>query len=159
MIMKFRVSIVLASLCLAFVTPALAAGKIYYGSRAGMIVTVVSMSGIGSEQAVIHTKHTKEDATAYCREYEGKVTAACVKEELEIRLSDQVTANCKTGQFSDFFGKQYQFLGKNSDKDIQAEYVIKDIVTGEIADGSSASGYDVNIDIIKALCPLRASSQ
>jgi hypothetical protein len=156
---QFRASVVLASLCLAFVTPALAAGKMYYGSRAGMIVTVVSMSGIGSERAAIHTKHTKEDATAYCKEYLLKVTAACIKEELGARLSDQVTANCKTGQFTDFRGGEYQFLGKNSDQDSQAEYGIKNIATGEIADGSSASGYDVNIDIFKALCPLKASSQ
>jgi hypothetical protein len=157
--MRSHVSFVLVSLSLAFVTPVLAAGKMYYGSRAGMIVTVVSMSGIGTERAVIHTKHTKEDATAFCREYVLKVTAACIKEELETKLSDQVTANCKTGQFTDFRGGEYQFLGKNSDKDIQAEYAIKDITTGDIADGSSSSGYDVNIDIFKALCPLKAPSE
>lgn len=46
-----------------------ASGKIGYGSRAGMTVTVVSMSGLDTANAVIRTKHTQEDAESFCREY------------------------------------------------------------------------------------------
>ncbi len=40
------------------------AGSIYYGSRAGMEVTVVGVSGIGTTHAVIRVKHTRENARA-----------------------------------------------------------------------------------------------
>lgn len=40
--------------------PAFASGKISYGSRAGMTVTVESMQGLDTARAVIRTKHTRE---------------------------------------------------------------------------------------------------
>jgi len=37
-----------------------------------------------------------------------------------------------------------------------ATYTIRNLSTGEIQDGSSASGYPTNIGIFRALCPMRA---
>ena len=73
-----------------------AAGKLYYGSRAGMTVTVASLSGINSDHAVIKTKHTKEDAIEFCREYVGNVTPKCVADELATRLNDEIHGDCIT---------------------------------------------------------------
>lgn len=138
-------------------SPASAAGKIYYGSRAGMQVSVVSMSGLDTARAVIRTKHTREDATAFCREYVGKVTAACVKQTLEeTQLNDEITADCSRGTFVNFRGYRYRFEGRNRDPESTAKYRIVSVASGEVADGSSASGYDVALDIFKALCPNRA---
>lgn len=149
-----------ASLVLAVAiqaSPAFAAGKIYYGTRAGMHVSVVSMSGLDTARAVIRTKHTREDATAFCREYVGKVTPKCVKETLDdTRIGDKITADCTRGTFVDFRGNRYRFGGPNKDPDVIAKYRIVSVPSGEVADGSMASGYDVNLDIYKALCPNKA---
>ena len=78
---------------------------------------------------------------------------------MKLRLNDQVTANCVTGRFTDFNGNDYQFLGKATGKENEgriAKYIIKYLADGQLADGSSASGYDVNVDIFRALCPAKA---
>ena len=53
-------------------TAAQAASKLYFGSRAGMEVTVVSSDGLDTERAVIRTKYTREDATRFCVQYVGQ---------------------------------------------------------------------------------------
>ena len=68
---------------LASGTAAIAGGKISYGSRASMIVTVLSMSGLDTERAVIRTKHTREDAVAYCRD----PYRTSLRHALEVRLN------------------------------------------------------------------------
>ncbi|WP_246102517.1 hypothetical protein [Methylobacterium terricola] len=145
----------LCTLGLFAVSPAAASGKIYYGSRAGMTVTVVSMSGLDTAQAVIRTRHTREDAVGFCRDYVGKVTPACISEELAVPLNDRITANCPRGEFTDFQGNRYRFAGRSRSKDSMAKYVVMSLPSSEVADGSSASGYPTNIRIFKALCPSR----
>ena len=141
-------------------TPAFGAGTLPYGSRAGMEVTVISMSGIDGPSALIITKHTRENATAFCREYVGKVTPQCIRDELNVRLSDRISANCPRGEFTNFFGKSYRFMGANkTSDDFAPKYRLRDIATGEMADGSSASGYPVNMAIFRALCPSSAPSE
>lgn len=71
--MDFRIPLISACALAVSISAAAAAGKIYYGSRAGMQVTVVSMNDLDTANAVIRTKHTREDATAFCRDYVGKV--------------------------------------------------------------------------------------
>jgi hypothetical protein len=51
-----------ATLILLSASYAVAAGKIYYGSRTGMTVTIRSMTGLDTAQAVIQTEHTRDDA-------------------------------------------------------------------------------------------------
>jgi hypothetical protein len=131
-----------------------ASGKIGYGSRAGMVVTVISMSGLDTARAIIRTKHTQEDAEAYCREYVLKVTPDCVRSGMEIRLNDVITANCTSGDFTDFYGARFRFIGRNAKGNTMMPYLIKNIATGQILDGSSASGFPVNLEIFKALCPV-----
>ena len=138
-------------------TTANAAGKIGYGSRAGMQVTVVSMSGLSTSNAIIRTQHTREDAIEFCREYVRDVTEQCIKDELSTRLNDVVVANCSTGVFSNFFGDRLQFRGRTPRKTLlEAKYILINLGTNEIADGSSASGYAINLEIFRALCPKTA---
>lgn len=135
------------------VSSAQASGTIYYGSRAGMEVTIVSMSGLDTSHAEIRTKHTRENAIAFCREYVQKVTADCIKQELAIPLNDVIKADCKAGIFTDFGGYKYQFRGRNPAPDGMAKYRLVNLQTNEDADGSSASGYPTNMGIFRALCP------
>ncbi|WP_249779325.1 energy transducer TonB [Bradyrhizobium sediminis] len=138
--------------------PAETESKLHYGSRAGMTVTVVSKSGINGDRAVIKTKHTKEDAIGFCREYVGKVTEKCIQDEMAIRLRDEITGNCLTGRFTNFAGEDHQYLGamKPKNDDTFAKYVIRNLANGQIADGSMGSGYPTNMGIFKALCPQKA---
>lgn len=140
-------------------TSAQASGQIGYGSRVGMDVDVVSMSGLDTSQAIIKTRHTRRNAVKFCREYVGKVTEKCIQEELSVRLNDVIEADCKKGTFTNFWGDRLRFGGKNKKADdLGAAYMLVNIGTGEVADGSSASNYPTNMAIFQALCPSLAPS-
>ncbi len=132
---------------------------IYYGSRAGMHVTTVSSSGLGTANATIFIKHTPKDAKAACVEYDQDYSMACVKRTMaEVKVRDRVMGNCQKGTFADVYGEAYIFLGrpktKPSDGEISmADYVIKRVSSGETLDGSSASGYGVVLTVFQHLCP------
>jgi hypothetical protein len=130
------VAALMAGLWIASSGPAAASGKLFYGSRAGMIVSVISMQGLNTRQAVIHTQHTREDAIAFCRDYEQNLTDECVNRNLAVPMNDYVAANCSTGVFVDFFGNRYQFEGlhRGANSDL-AKYKIRDLSSGEIEDG------------------------
>ena len=147
----------LASALILATAPAWAAGTINYGSRAGMEVTIVSMSGINGPNAVIRTKHTRDNAIAYCRDSVQRVTRKCIETELKTAISDQISANCPKKEFTNFYGQAFRFLGlnKNSDSNFP-KYKLLDMQTNEIADGSSASGYPINLYLYRHLCPATA---
>lgn len=136
------------------------AETIYYGSRAGMEVTVLKKSNLNSTHAKIVTKHTRENATAYCREYVQKVTKKCIDDTMaeEKDLRTEISANCRTGKFVTLYGQGYVFRGPNPNydpTDVSTEYLVYQIGDKEPLDGSSASGYDVALDQFKAMCPKR----
>ncbi|MBI2738787.1 MAG: hypothetical protein HYX38_19840 [Rhodospirillales bacterium] len=145
----------LLALSLAVPLGALAGDRIYYGTRAGMHVTTVGKSGIGTANAVILIKHTPEDAKAVCVEYLVDESPDCVRRMLaELKIADRVSGNCTTRTWTDMYDGRYAFMGeaKKSD-DMIADYAIKDLRTGEILDGSPPSGYDVQLTIFQQLCP------
>ena len=111
--------------------PAIASGTIGYGSRAGMEVSVVSVEGLNTSHAIIRTKHTRENAIAFCRDYVGRITEECIRKELAVPLNDVITGDCTTGEFSDFYGSRYRFLGPNrkSADFAMAKYAILDLTT------------------------------
>jgi hypothetical protein len=137
-----------------------AAETLQYGSRAGMEVTVVKKSNLNSTHAKIVTKHTRENATAYCREYVQKVTKKCIDDTMteEKDLRTEISANCRTGKFVTLYGQGYQFKGPNPDYDptgFNTEYLVYQVGDKEPLDGSMASGYPVALEQFKALCPKR----
>src|SRR5450759_4759916 len=112
---------------------ALASGKLGYGSRVGMQVTVIGMSGLDTANAVIRTKHTREDAIEFCREYVGEGTEDCIKRELETRLNDAVYANCLTGVFTNFWGDRIQYRGRNKQStEFGPNYILVNLNTGKL---------------------------
>jgi hypothetical protein len=143
-------------IALLFLTEAHATGSIAYGSRAGMEVTIVGVSGIGTSHAAILVKHTRENAKAFCVEYEQNQTDECVDRALrETRLNDQLEGNCVTGWFTSLYGEQLRFVGEAKHRaEFDPEYVI--VRDGQRLDGSSASGYAYDLEQFEALCPARA---
>ncbi len=139
---------------------ALASGTIGYGSRVGMEVTVISMSGLDTSNAVIRTKHTRGNAAKFCKEYADDPSEKCIDSEMSIPLNDEIHGNCVTGGFVDFFGNEYQFDGKIRHKtDLMANYALRHMSgpnRGQLADGSSASNYPTAMSIYKDLCPSEA---
>ncbi len=128
--------------------------KINYGSRLGMQVTVSSIRGIGTSRAVIEVEHTREDATTFCREYVQKVTPKCIKDELAVEIGGEFSGNCQSGEFETLTSDQLIFKGVSKTEDM-ADYEIAVKDTGELLDGSSASGYPVVLEQFMALCPNR----
>ena len=140
----------------ASLTAAEVGDKIFFGSRTGMLMTVVRASGLNTARATILTKHMRSDAVVFCRDYIGKVTQTCIRDQLKNPERKRITANCYSGDFTNFYGQKFRFEGVARTKDSTAKYRILDIISGEEADGSSASGYSVNMGIFRALCPNRA---
>jgi len=137
-----------------FAGPALAAGKIYYGSRAGMEVSVVGVENLGTEKATIYIEHRREDARKFCIEYANDRSAKCVERTLrDTHLNEKLTGNCKTGVFRSLWGDIVKFVGERRGKTtaISTKYLI--MKDGSELDGSSASGYGVYLGQFKALCP------
>jgi hypothetical protein len=131
-----------------------------YGARAGMEVSILGMDGRDTAHAVIRFKHTRDNAIAFCRDFVRNVTEDCVQENLatESGFKDAMTGNCDSGEFSDFQGGHYRFLGRNPKSGYfeDNKYIIKDLATGEIADGSEISRYSINMNVYRALCPAHA---
>jgi hypothetical protein len=147
------------ALCvLALACTAAHAETLAYGTRAGMEVTVVKKSNIGTTHAKILTRHTRANATAYCRDYVGKVTAKCIADELKVKLLPEISADCKTGEFITLYGYRYRFLGRDPQYDPNGggtEYRLVEAGGSEPLDGSGASSYDVTLSQFEALCPNR----
>jgi len=144
--------VVLPALILA---TAAQASTIYYGNKVGMELTIVKKSGIGSTHASILAKHDRRKAGVYCREYGHDFSKECIDAEMKSPLHFEITANCKTGKFTTFYGANMLFQGRNKGTDVTTEYLITSIDDNVVLDGSGASSYDVTLDQFKALCPNR----
>ena len=133
-----------------------AAGTLSYGSRVGMEVTVVGLSGIGTSRAVIRVNHTRENAKAFCTEYANDQSDDCVDKTLrETLLNNEIEGNCETGWFTSLYRERLQFIGEAGKREeFGPKYII--LRNGEVLDGSSASGYSYDLEQFEALCPNRA---
>jgi len=131
---------------------------VYSGSPVGMYEDIIAKDGLNSSHAIIKTVPSRKGSITFCREYSKDYSIKCIEDGLYNERTGVITADCSTGRFVDFSGGRFQFIGKNNNTngDITADYLIKDLKTGEILDGSSASGYGVEGGIFKALCPLAA---
>ena len=127
-----------------------------------MTVSVVSVSGLNTANAVIRTRHTREDATTFCKEYANTNSSECISRELTVPLNDYVAANCKTGQFVDFYGNKLRYEGAHkahAGDEVTPQFDVRYLSTGKVEDGTTASGSATNIGIFFALCPSRQYEQ
>ena len=154
---EIRYLIFLAFLLSITPSPCAASGQLPYGSRAGMTVTITEMEGIGTDKAVIRVQHTREDAKVHCADYRGDPSETCIDSVLrEVRISNSIKGNCRTGQFVNLEGENLQFAGVNYDYDaVQFAPEYRVLKKGErtFLDGSMASQYGVNLEQFGALCP------
>ena len=132
---------------------AFAAGRIPYGSRVGMEVTVTGVEGIGTANAAIRVRHTRENAKEFCVEYAQDNSAECVQQTLrEVRINDELRGNCQSGRFITLSGDTLRFAGPNRRKgNFEPKYTI--IGTNGPLDASTASGYYTALSQFNALCP------
>lgn len=137
--------------------------RLGYGSRAGMDVIIVGKSGINTSKAVIKIKLTLENAAEFCELYLNDTSKSCAKKILRAdgaKLWPAVTGNCRAKTWTDMYGNSYVFKGRNlnTSGNVMAEFLIENRKTGEVLDGSSASGYGVAIGVFEALCPRTSKS-
>ena len=134
---------------------------VYYGSRIGMFYDVTSRHNLDSSDAIVITKPSKDGAVIFCRDYGRDFSLKCIDDALREPRTSSLRGDCKEGTFSDFEGTQYKFLGKTpkDDREVFAANRIKNIVSGDILDGSMASGYGIALGIYQALCPSSAPKE
>ena len=142
-----------AAMLISLVEPTIAAGRIPYGSRIGMEVTVTGVQGIGTANAVIRVRHTRENAKEFCVGYSDDNSEECVQRTLrEVRINDELRGNCQTGRFTTIGGDTLRFAGPSRRRaDGGPKYVI--IGASGPLDGSTASGYYTALSEFNALCP------
>lgn len=139
-------------------SPTLPARKLYYGSRAGMTMTVLGASALDTEAATLYAVHTEEDARAFCTLYSLSLDESCVTDTMaqNADLLTKVHADCDSGEFNTFYGQLYRFVGKaKSPAEFEPAYQIYDVAAKSMTNGSSASGYETAFEIFRTLCPTR----
>jgi hypothetical protein len=131
-----------------------AAERINYGSRAGMELTVSGKRGVGTFQALIYAKLTRDDAKKYCDQYLHDASAGCVEKYLaESQLSESIEANCVTGTFTNFYRERFRVDKIKREAATAEEYAVVNLKDGTTLDGSTTSGLSYNLEQFYALCP------
>ena len=133
-------------------------GTLPYGTRVGMDVTIMNSAGIDSNLAEIRIEHSMENAKAFCREYVGDDSQACVETTMvDVEIEDRVVASCSSGEFTTPTGGRFKFEGRNAAAERMegGEFKIRDTRSGELLSFNSASGYEVALAAFSALCPSR----
>ncbi|MBB4183665.1 hypothetical protein GGE07_000278 [Sinorhizobium terangae] len=129
-------------------------GKLFYGTRAGQSMTIVSKEGIGTANAVIRLKHTAQDAKSFCVEYMLDHSMRCVRQVLaEKKLADRVTGDCVKRTRTDMYGDNYSFHGSAK----QQPELIKQGYFSEsdylIHRNGEERFFPFDTEIFQALCP------
>lgn len=138
--------------------PALAAGQVGYGSRAGMNVTVVGVEGLGTENAIVHTKHTAANAKEFCQDYLLDESAECIGRTLrEVRLNDRIVGNCRTGEFVMLSGDRIRFAGENRRALRRGEISLPRYVIIENRQMLEGNSYATALEQFDAICPGRVN--
>ncbi|WP_026613522.1 hypothetical protein [Ensifer aridi] len=136
-------------------------GKLSYGSRMGMTVTIVAKEGIGTANAVIRIKHTPEDAKVFCVEYLRDPSMRCVRDVIATtKLSDRVTGNCVERTWTDTHGSSYSFHGSARQSPelmedgsfSESDYLIRRDGDERFLPTSPSSYYEA-LEVFQALCP------
>jgi hypothetical protein len=131
---------------------------LFYGSRVGMYDEIASREGLDTSHAVVKTRFSHDGAVQVCREYGHDYSQKCIDEQRKDSHGNTITGDCPNKTFSDLNGGKYLFLGKTKpgSGDVTADYSIRDLASGQILDGSTASGYDLMLGFYQALCPASA---
>nr|WP_255647514.1 hypothetical protein [Ensifer sp. IC4062] len=129
-------------------------GKLFYGTRAGQSLTIVSKEGIGTANAVIRLKHTAQDAKSFCVGYLLDHSMRCVRQVLaEKKFADRVTGDCVKRTWTDMYGDNYSFHGSAK----QQPELIKQGYFSEsdylIRRNGEERFFPFDTEVFQALCP------
>lgn len=135
---------------------------IAYGNRKGMVVDIVSATGLNSSAAIITVRHTRNNAKTFCLEFRSDKSEKCIDETMrEVKVPEKIVANCVTGELSTLLGDHVVFHGRNPKASPtnfnEPGFIIKrgNSVLAEAA----VSGYDMAIEQFTALCPDRVRAR
>ena len=126
-----------------------------------MDATVISMEGRDTAKAVIKAQHTRQDAIHSCRERgtlpPERVTEDCIRQELAKRIASVITADCTSGDFTDYYGIRYK-VSLNTHQVYPISVInIVNLATGQIVDPYSPDRkIRQPLPIYRALCPAHA---
>ncbi|MCW2282362.1 hypothetical protein M2323_000131 [Rhodoblastus acidophilus] len=131
---------------------------LFYGARVGMYDEIAAREGLDTSHALVKTRPSHDGAVQFCREYAHDYSQKCIAEQEKDPHGNTITGDCPNKTFSDLNGGKYVFLGrtKPGSGEVFADYSIRDLASGQILDGSTASGYDVMLGFYQALCPATA---
>jgi hypothetical protein len=129
-------------------------------SSKGWQVTVTKMEGQNTSKALAIGKVTPENAKEYCerdpggetKEYGGKLTKdQCVEKVLKGEKGKlySASADCPRKTIKTSWGGTFTVVGM----DQFGQYIWRNIRTGEVLDGSNASGAPIVGEQFKMLCP------
>lgn len=128
-----------------------------FGSRIGMNVDIVALTGVDTARARVQVEHTPANARAFCVGYLLDQSETCVQSHLadmRTRLRGFATANCPQGTFETLFGQPMRLVGPAMTGAPQfLDWLILDVRNNAILDGSSASGYSEALAVFSTLCP------
>lgn len=132
-------------------------GKLPYGSRAGMEVTVLGSWALDTSAARIYFQHSYDDARSFCMQYVMTLDDKCIEDVMEEakEFNRSVAADCESGEFETVYRQRYRFDGPGTGKGADPMYLIYPAEGGKKLDGSSASGYGVALTTFAMLCPGR----
>lgn len=163
--MRIIFRILLAVLATASTVSRATAGSpetLMYGSKLGMVVTVIDKSGTDTSNAIIKIKLTKDNAEKFCRYLLNRSSSACVEEVLHThgeQFNATLRANCAERTWIDAYGLKFKFLGENiagsAPRSTNTQYLIVEEQTASpvYLDGSPASGYLIELELFQTLCP------
>lgn len=133
-------------------TPVEANSSLAWGERQGMYARIISSSGLNTEHAIITAEKSREGAIIWCRANHDFSTE-CIRHTLEDdtqyahQRKTTLHANCKTGTYTDFIGRNLQALDGD----------ILDLDTRDKM-SNSAGGTAVASSAFEALCPKAAAA-
>jgi predicted nucleic-acid-binding Zn-ribbon protein len=123
-----------------------------WGERGGMYARIISSSGLDTDHASVTAEKSRDGAIYLCRANHDYSTE-CIRHTLEddpkhdARAKAMLHANCKTGKYTDFYGRNLQ----NLDDDIL------DLDTNDKL-SNAAGGTSVAQTAFEALCPKAAAA-
>ena len=103
-----------------------------------MDATVLGMKGRDTATAAINVEHRREDAIHACQQRgtlpAERVTEDCIRQELKKRTRDVVTADCMSGEFTDYYGRRFEASLNTHQVYPVSKLNIVNLQTGEIVD-------------------------
>jgi hypothetical protein len=142
-------------------TASLPQREVSVGSKCGDSVEITKISGIDTLQAEFEGKINKKIAEEACScnapggELKGRRLDMCVRDELHNAKIFKAKADCIEGMITDSNGYKRKLTGRIRGGSPE----LIDVVSRQIVETMSASGYTVTLSQLSVLCPSRVNGK